>query len=440
MGKLSLRRVGIYVIIAGLAIGAELCYFRQFEYILSFTGILSAFIVPIGVFLILASELLWAGPKPELQRVSLTSIGPIQNSELESELADKDAQPISRRLLFSMPLWVGLVLVLAGHLFFTGAQYWRATRTVFPFDMPVSLSQGHIRTGDFYINLPASYYVELFNDRDWHTGYTPPCHFQYVDGILRTRLTVFKDGRMVSQEESRDSPFLGDFDAEKGLYSVDVELVSYPDCLNQSHPRLAVEAGTFDCNNRYAMVSWSSIVLMILGFYIVTRSTAQEKVQSFEIPHPVYPASASRFGRFPLRRRISALPAFGYLYVSAIIPLAILMPLTLPTDPQGIWVSLRVPPRESRLQAWQSGLILRIDLNGAWYLNSQKVTPGDLSTVLAKGLSRRAERVVYLEANPEVEYQQIIAATEAIKAVHVKVVLLTPMQKRHRTKRIGRIH
>jgi biopolymer transport protein ExbD len=433
MRKPSPRRLGLYLVIAGLVIDAERCCFGQFEYILSFTGVLSAFLVPIGVFLILA-ELFAVKPKPEPQKVSLTSIGPIQNSELESG-ADKGAQPISRRLLFSMPLWVGLVLVLAGHLFFTGAQYWRATRTVFPFDMPVSLSHGHIRTGDFYINLPASYYVELFNDRDWHTGYTPPCHFQYAGGIVSTRLTVFKDGRMVSQEESRDSPFLGDFDAEeKGLYSVDVELLSYPDCLNQSHPRLAVEAGTFACNNRYSMVSWSSIVLMVLGFYIVTRSTAQEKVQSFEIPHPVYPASASRLGRFPLRPRISNLPTFGYLYVSAIIPLAILMPLTLPAAPQGIWVSLRVPPRESRPQAWQSGLILRIGLDGKWYLNSEKVSPQDLSTVLVKNLSRRAERVVYLEADPDVEYQQVITATEAIKAVHVKVVLLTPQQKKLRQK------
>ena len=58
---------------------------------------------------------------------------------------------------------IGLGLVLIGVCWFGYWSVWARTRIWVPLQMPISLSQGHIRTAEFKINLEGSYllYVKL---------------------------------------------------------------------------------------------------------------------------------------------------------------------------------------------------------------------------------------------------------------------------------------
>src|ERR1700688_1296843 len=56
---------------------------------------------------------------------------------------------------------VGILALLVGILVFVSVHYWVNTRTLVPLDIPVTLAPGHIRTGDFQINVEAYLSVQV---------------------------------------------------------------------------------------------------------------------------------------------------------------------------------------------------------------------------------------------------------------------------------------
>ena len=180
------------------------------------------------------------------------------------------------------------------------------------------------------------------------------------------------------------------------------------------------------------------LVVVGIGMIVGGHSLSQGKAQYTEIRHAIYPRGRSRRPRLPLLPRFSALPSFGALCVAPIVPLAILIwGIHYVTNPIGIWVSLKMPSSDSRLEPWAGGLVVRIVSENHWYLNSTKVSPHDLKEILARELSRGAERIVYLDADSEIEYQEVITATDAIRAARAKIVLLTPRAKTEAARRTG---
>jgi biopolymer transport protein ExbD len=70
--------------------------------------------------------------------------------------------------------------------------------------------------------------------------------------------------------------------------------------------------------------------------------------------------------------------------------------------------------------------VLRIDAKGQWFLDGDAVTPEGFPAALRKSFSRRLDRFVYLEADPNLDFRVPARAMDMIQGLHAKVILLMP--------------
>jgi hypothetical protein len=165
--------------------------------------------------------------------------------------------PTLKRTLLRIRIGVALILIAAS--IYGGWEWWMATRTWVPLDMPVSLAQGHIRSPEFKINLDAGFwiFVEVETKVDDEgvsclIGYTSD--YCRKNGVreLRASWTLFDSGRVVASGSSdRDQGLrggmlskargLGNFSVPAGNHFVlDVEVPEDNSHFNGGHPRLAI--------------------------------------------------------------------------------------------------------------------------------------------------------------------------------------------------------
>src|SRR5919109_5678789 len=90
---------------------------------------------------------------------------------------------------------IAVVLFLIGIVLPIFYRHWLATRTFIAFDMPVSIAPGHIRTGEFHVNLRGQYFVRL--DLDEKLISKPACSPYRVPPLVVTYLMVFRNGQLV---------------------------------------------------------------------------------------------------------------------------------------------------------------------------------------------------------------------------------------------------
>ena len=65
--------------------------------------------------------------------------------------------PALKRALLRTRIGVALIIIAAA--IYGGWEWWMATRTWVPLDMPVSLASGHVRSPEFKINLDAGFWM-----------------------------------------------------------------------------------------------------------------------------------------------------------------------------------------------------------------------------------------------------------------------------------------
>jgi biopolymer transport protein ExbD len=154
---------------------------------------------------------------------------------------------------------IGVALILIAAAMYGGWEWWMATRTWVPLDMPVSLAQGHIRSPEFKINLDAGFwiFVEVETQVDDEgvsclIGYTSD--YCRKNGVreLRASWTLSDSGRVVASGSSdryqglRGGMLskvrgLGNFSVPAGNHFVlDVEFPEDNSHFNGGHPRLAI--------------------------------------------------------------------------------------------------------------------------------------------------------------------------------------------------------
>jgi len=132
--------------------------------------------------------------------------------------------------------------------------------------------------------------------------------------------------------------------------------------------------------------------------------------------------------RFSLRPRFHRLPPFGLIgslgLFLVIVPLWMMQFGDLPS--KGLSVDLVRPGLPAQATPWPEAIRLRIDVHNRWYLNDALTSGSALPNALKAALSRRAQWVVYIEADPDVPYGGPVAAMEIVRAAHARVILLTP--------------
>ena len=134
--------------------------------------------------------------------------------------------------------------------------------------------------------------------------------------------------------------------------------------------------------------------------------------------------------RLPLRPRFSSLPSRGLISCSLAVPLIIAWLQYVSLTSIGFRVYLLPVSQSSRAQPPTGTLTLRIDAKGRYYLDSRLISHEDLANSITR-LVWPAAPVVYLDADPNLDYQDVVAAIDTIRGVHANVVLLTPPIKPH---------
>lgn len=162
---------------------------------------------------------------------------------------------------------MGIGAIVVAVIVFSCATYWLRTRRLLLVDIPISLSRGSIRTGQFEINRRAVYSILIRTD----DGNSLSC---YENSVLQTRRLNFVGGGRVGglgadvAPLGRDitfGPFLGTFDGKPGEYSLEIEVLTDASCLNSGHPRLTIEAIAAEYNRRDDVYAFASLLALVAG-------------------------------------------------------------------------------------------------------------------------------------------------------------------------------
>jgi biopolymer transport protein ExbD len=348
-------------------------------------------------------------------------------------------------------VWVSGFLICAGVVLFPAYHHWFATRTWAPVDIPISLAPGHVKTGDFHINLHTVFHFEI--DLKGYDDYR-----QYPDcqdyKVIQTRWWLSRNRRVVTTWEDFwnnhwagvphgpvSGSYLGAFESSAGRYDLDVEFAPGASCLQRFHPRLRIYADDTD----YAGSGWifaaalltSCLLVGVGGGFLLASSTRS------------FPANVSRgeslaiFGTLRARRessrrklllmgRASILPTVAYVYAATFFLLFLVM------APFRLARSLRsegIPARLLRTDVMRAsidqptGLLVYVDRRERLYLDSKLMTPGELQRALETDFALRADWSVYVEGDPDVAYQTVVRAMDLVRNAHGKVILLTPAMR-----------
>lgn len=384
---------------------------------------------------------------------------------------------------------IGICAIVLGILAFFPEDYWVNTRTLTPVNMPVSLAPGHIRTGEFQINLEAYFSVQVRFPYD--SG--PEC--RYADGLRTRHLTsvgpqaVHLLGNGDAVTEGLD---LGAFAGKPGRYALDVEVLSATQNLDRCKPRLLIEATSYEFNQRQDEVDYLLFPFFafceLLGLTLIAactsryfRTKAFEKLQLKISDVVVAPDSANQaavkvdrispvsrprenvshlslcltertpaWGITGLRHtRRSAPHAWARGPAGNVPAIALVIALVWFVAFIPIWfvytaghrtiygLMVLVTQKGDASNAAWPGLtapLVRVDAHERVYLNYEQTTweqlPAKLEAAL-RGLPMRV-RVVYVDGDVNIPFMDVARAVDVIEGAGAKPILLTPRPKRAR--------
>lgn len=334
---------------------------------------------------------------------------------------------------------IAAALIVGPIIFLLGYKHWLDTRTFNPLDIPVSLSQGHFKTPEFYVNLSAVYYAKI--SVDYPATYTPGCQSEAWRS-LRTHFVGYKNGKQISQTDEPGWLGPGVLDVEKaGYYSLEVEILSDASCLNFAHPRLRVWTETWYYEDRYETALWAIPVAAIAGLallgYIVVFLGPKEKPYRIAEPEKEQVPTGLPVYRPRSLKRISTFPHFPLLLATLLALLVfILAILHTPFPSKGLYVSLNVKPSEAGIpDSAMPPVVVRIRLPrpGAvpkLSVDSTSVDWESLGDALKGQLKLRAQWIVYVDGDPNLPWQDVAQVADIAKGLHAKVVLLTKGTKK----------
>jgi biopolymer transport protein ExbD len=364
---------------------------------------------------------------------------------------------------------VGIIAVLIGLGVFCCTTYWYSTRTFVALDDPITLHHGHILSREFNINLPQSYSIEIETDGRERSLY-PECE-EYL--ILQSQWTLTKNGEAVSRsgekppfegEDFTRGSWLGYFDANKGDYRLEINEDSDPSCLNSINPRLQIAIGSYDHDGYRewnGAIEWLSLILAGAGLVLVIRSKASPFAED-ETPARLIPwlpsgpcADAWTFAKSLRARRLARYvagpwergsllhvpflvrdPAKALPTISLCVVLTLCTTLLLPWwvigaagemlfPPVGLMVRVPGPRTVVSSEFAGQGLVVRIDAQHRWFLNSLPVTPAELPGALRARLDRQASGVVYFDGASNLEFWDAMRAISIIRNEDAVVILVT---------------
>jgi len=327
-------------------------------------------------------------------------------------------------------LVIGPIVALVGY------KHWLDTRTFYPLDIPVSLSQGHFRTAEFYVNLKGQYATNI--RVDYVASDRPECQ-EEAQQPLRAHFIAYHNGVPVAETDQPGYAGSGALDLEEtGYYSLDVKILSDASCLDSSHPRLQVWTwGSWYYTDRFDTALWAIPTvaiagLALLGFVATVLARRAKPCRIAETEKEEVPTGLPVYRPRSLKR-ISTLPHFPLLCATLLALLVfILAILHTPFPSKGLYVSVGVNPSDvGNLNSAIPPVVVRIRLPkpGAvpkLAVDSASVEWDGLRDALKGQLKLRAQWIVYVDGDSNLPWQDVAQVADIAKGLHAKVVLLTP--------------
>jgi biopolymer transport protein ExbD len=324
---------------------------------------------------------------------------------------------------------IGIALILVGSASLGSAIRWLAPHPHVALEMHVSLSPGHVITGNFSVHPGDLYYIDI--ELDKRSQMRAHCEPR---SVLRTRWVLSSDGGA----ERGSSPWedtgltIADLYSGETRYAFDVEILPGASCLNTRNPRLKVQTHPYP-SDLYVALTWLSIVPVGIGLallmlpHISGRFSKIEETRMFPdmVLHNVLPITKHA----PLVP-IHGMPHWG-LFCGAILWILMFIFMMLgPLPPHGLSVSLR--SREVVVwdkSPWQETLGVYVRAPGRFFVNGEEIERGSLRTKLLEHLSRRVEWTVYFEADSDTLYMDDIYAIDTIQGCGAKLIWITPKMR-----------
>ncbi len=433
------------MILSGVALDLALHNLWGFDYVVPGVGIFGALLFPFGILLLVGGAFLRLREKWDstLNRVSLTSPGlPAGKLQMGSAPRINTAQEpykIHTDSWLLRTVVIAIILCAAGFSLYFGFKHWLDTRTFEPLNIPVLLSPGHVRTGNFYINLRELYYINV--DVDYQFPEDAKCQLAGPDSVLKTHLILYRDGQILGQSDGDKYSSIGYFFAEKkGDYDLDVQVLTDAGCLNVLNPRIRIQTSP-DYSGLQSGVGCLAVILLLAGVSLLAHSiaawimgwrSARRKASTiFQDAHyKIYPSPQ------PLIKRLAPLPPFGLfcattLAVTAVLPMLVVQ-FAFGPIPKGVFVSLLGSDFSmTRTGDWTRPIVIRIQEVGPalppnLYLNSTPVSWESLRYALKAELARRADWTVYVHGDEDIAFRDVVLVMDIIREEHAKVILLTP--------------
>lgn len=424
----------------------------------AFVYLLALIVLPVLGLLIYLNNEEWVY---QLTRFSLTALGP-QPRDLRIETAGNTFRPAqheaSRSLWWSeLNVWIGSLLLASGLALYLGGRHWVATHTFVAFDAPVSFTGGHIRTGNFYVNLKAEYTIEIYVNgthlkqavcqNGWARGTGVHTHWNlYEDNRLLDRVLKLEDvlvERYMYYPEAfwvsgtaESYSLHANFPAHPGNYSLDVEVLSHSACFDMGKPRVRITTSS----DSYTLAQAAAVMLGTIGTTMLLLSLAPVKGSTEKQVGLVLCGNVSGRGYFaattPSRAVFSKLPPFGLFVGLLLIPLAVFLPLMYPKGSIGIPIYVSAARVASPTASDPAPLILRLKFNGddsapSVYLNSDPVPLAELGFKLKDELEYEPMRTIYIQSDDDVAFQDIVTAIDMARTWKAKIVLIPSGPQTH---------
>lgn len=105
--------------------------------------------------------------------------------------------------------------------------------------------------------------------------------------------------------------------------------------------------------------------------------------------------------------------------VDVMLVLLVIFMVTAPMMQQGVQVNL--PKAETKAMSTQDeAVVFSINHDGKVFINSDEVAPGDLQAKLTAMVANRAKKEVFLKADRDVPYGQVVTTMAQIKGAGIE--------------------
>ena len=123
--------------------------------------------------------------------------------------------------------------------------------------------------------------------------------------------------------------------------------------------------------------------------------------------------------------------------VDVMLVLLIIMMIVAPLLQQGVSLTLPKATNTAENPDTQAQTVLSIDARKRFYLNSVEVQGGDLQRRIGELLENRADRIVIIKADVDVEYSAVMEAMDQLRAAGIEDMGLITDPRQGETRQEG---